>query len=85
MLMILTVFLIILFIITMIMTWYAFKKQEDKIKAYEQGEHDFDGEYQRSIEYEKTSIKKYLPIQLWVYAITTILTLLFILYFVYKY
>jgi len=85
MLVALTIFLGILFIITMIMTLYAFKKQNDKMKAYEQHGHDFDEEHKRSLEYEETSIKKYLPIQLWAYAITTVLTLIFILYFMFKY
>lgn len=66
----LIIFLVILFIITMSLTLYAFRQEEQKIKRYEEEGDTVEEQLQRSHEYEETSIKTYIPIQIWIYSIT---------------
>jgi len=77
----LIIFLIILFIITMALTLYAFRQEDMKIKKYEEEGDTVEDEIRRSHEYEATSVKKYLPIQVWIYVITIVLgTVAFLIY-----
>lgn len=71
----LIVFLIILFIITMAMTFFAFKQEDMKIKKIKEEGNTIENELKRSYEYEKTSVKTYLPIQIWIYGIATLLSI----------
>lgn len=77
----LIVFLILLFIITMFLTFYAFRQEEMKMKEYEETGDTVADELRRSHEYEKNSVKKYIPIQIWIYAITLILSIIAVIYF----
>lgn len=79
----LIIFLVILFIITMALTLYAFRQEEMKIKKYEEEGDTVQDEIRRSHEYEATSIKKYLPIQIWIYAITIIIGVIAFLIYLY--
>lgn len=80
----LIIFLIILFVVAMFFTFYAFKQEEAKMKQYKEAGDTVENELKRSLEYESTSIKKYIPIQIWMYVITTILTIILIVYFFLK-
>lgn len=77
----LIIFLVILFIITMVLTLYAFRQEDMKIKKYEEEGDTVHDELKRSHEYESTSIKTYLPIQIWIYIITFVVgTIAFLIY-----
>jgi len=77
----LIIFLIILFLITMILTLYAFKQEEMKMKKYEEEGDTVADELKRSHEYESTSVQNYLPIQGWIYIISIIVTIVaFVIY-----
>jgi len=77
----LIIFLIILFLITMVLTLYAFKQEEMKMKKYEEEGDTVADELKRSHEYESTSVKNYLPIQGWIYVIAIIATIVaFVIY-----
>lgn len=69
----LIIFLIILFIITMLLTLFAFKQEETKMKKIKDEGNTVENEIKRSKEYESTSVKNYLPIQMWIYGITILL------------
>lgn len=64
----LILFLVLLFIITIMLTLYALRQEDEKMKKYEKEDTAYD-ELKRSHEYEKTSIRTYLPIQIWIYVI----------------
>jgi hypothetical protein len=72
----LLIFFIILFIAAMIGTFYAFKQEENKMKKYEEEGVTPQDEIKRSLEYEKSSLKSNVPIQVWIYTITILLALL---------
>lgn len=78
----LIIILIILFLVAMIFTFYAFKQEEAKIKKYEEEGITPQDELKRSHEYEKTSIQTYIPIQIWLYVATTVVSILIIVYFI---
>lgn len=80
----LIIFLVILFIITMLLTFYAFKIEEAKMKHYKDVGDTVEDELKRSLEYEATSVKKYIPIQIWMYVITTIISIALIVYYFLK-
>lgn len=72
----LIIFLIILFIIAICGTFYAFKQEEKKMKQYEKEGVTVEEELRRSNEYEKSSLKSSLPVQIWIYIIAIGLSLL---------
>ncbi|MFU0790301.1 hypothetical protein [Virgibacillus proomii] len=71
----LIVFLVILFIFTLIATLRIFKQEENKLKQYEQLGDTVENEMNRSKEYETQSLKSNLPILSWIYGVTIILGL----------
>ncbi len=77
----LIVFLILLFIVTMAITLYVFFQEEKKMKQYEAEGDTVENELRRSHEYEATSIKYHIPIQIWIYSITFII--IFIAFLIY--
>lgn len=77
----LIIMLSVLSLVAMFFTFYAFKQEEIKLQRYEEEGITPEDELKRSHEYESTSISKYIPIQLWMYAATTIVSILIILYF----
>lgn len=79
----LIVFLIILFVITMGLTFFAFKQEETKMKKIKEEGNTVENEIKRSREYETNSVKTYIPIQIWIYAIATVLSIVAaIIYFI---
>lgn len=77
----LIIFLVILFVIAMFFTFYAFKQEEMKMKKYEEDGDTVADELKRSHEYENTSVQNYLPIQGWIYIIAIIVTIIaFVVY-----
>lgn len=79
----LIIFLIILFIITMGFTFLAFKQEETKMKKIKDEGNTIENELKRSYEYESTSVKNYIPIQIWIYGIAILLSIVAaIIYFV---
>lgn len=79
----LIVLLSILFVIAMGFTFFAFKQEEAKMKKYKEEGNTVADELRRSREYESTSVKKYIPIQLWIYGIFTILTIIALAIYLY--
>ena len=77
----LIIMLSILFLVAMFFTFYAFKQEEIKVKKYEEEGITPEEELKRSHEYELNSISTYIPIQVWMYVITTIISIFIILYF----
>lgn len=77
----LIIFLGLLFIVTMAITLYAFFQEEKKLKKYEAEGDTVQNELRRSHEYEATSIKYHIPIQIWIYAITFLIAIVaFLIY-----
>lgn len=72
----LIIFLIVLFVAAMWGTFYAFKQEEKKMKKYEEDGVTVQDELKRSNEYETSSLKDSLPLQVWIYVITIGLSLL---------
>lgn len=68
----LLIFLGILFVITMALTFYAFYQEEKKMKKYEEEGDTISDELRRSREYESKSIRYHVPVQIWIYVITFI-------------
>lgn len=68
----LIIFLGILFIITMGLTLFAFLQEDKKIKKYEEEGDTIADEIKRSREYESKSLHYHLPVQIWIYVITII-------------
>ncbi|MGM8364323.1 hypothetical protein ACLIBG_02455 [Virgibacillus sp. W0181] len=71
----------LLFVIAMVVTFYAFKQEEQKMKRYEEEGDTVEDELRRSHEYEANSVQKYLPIQIWLYVITAVATVVIVGYF----
>lgn len=69
----------VLVLIASIVTVIVMKQEEKKSKQYA-AENSDHGAFKRSQEYEENSVKKYIPIQIWSYAIVTVVSLLIILY-----
>lgn len=78
----LIVILTIIFLVAMFFTFYAFRQEDQKIKKYEREGDTVQDELKRSLEYEENSVKKYIPIQIWIYAISIIVTLIIVIYFI---
>jgi hypothetical protein len=72
----LIIFLVILFVAALIGTFFAFRQEENKMKKYEEEGDTPQDEIQRSLDYEKSSLKSNVPIQIWIYTITIFLSLL---------
>lgn len=78
------IFLGVLFVVTLLLTLYAFLQEEKKMKQYEEEGDTIENELNRSHEYEKNSIRTYIPIQVWIYVVFFILLIggfIFYLYF----
>ncbi|MGX4668295.1 hypothetical protein JNUCC74_03665 [Cerasibacillus sp. JNUCC 74] len=71
----LIVFLVILFIFTLLVTLLIFKQEENKLKQYEQLGDTVENELRRSKEYETQSLKINVPILTWIYVVTILLGL----------
>lgn len=78
------IFMIILFIVTLIATFATLKKEENKQKAYEKQGDTPEEERKRSFEYENQSLKSNVPLQIWIYTLTIFLSLLVFAVYLYK-
>ncbi|WP_430786337.1 hypothetical protein VBD025_13535 [Virgibacillus flavescens] len=75
------VLLIILFIVTLFGTIFAFKQEEKKMKKYEAEGDTPSDEMRRSLEYETKSLKSNVPILSAIYIVTILLSIIaFIVY-----
>ncbi|OZU90527.1 hypothetical protein CIL03_05105 [Virgibacillus indicus] len=72
----LLIFLTVLFIAALAGTFFAFKQEEKKMKQYEEEGQTEQDELKRSLEYETSSLKSNVPIQIWIYVITILLSLI---------
>lgn len=71
----------ILFVITIILTMYAFYQEEKKLKKYEEEGDTIADEIRRSHEYENKSIGYHVPIQIWIYVVFFAVTIIgFVVY-----
>lgn len=73
----------VLFIITVILTVYAFMQQEKQIKQYEEEGDTVADQIQRSLEYEKKSIGYHMPVQVIFYLVSLILIMVGTVVFIY--
>jgi len=71
----LSIIMAIVTLIALIWTLYIFKQEENKMKKYETDGDTVKNEVNRSLEYETRSLKKNLPLQIWIYTITIVLSL----------
>lgn len=71
----------VLVVIASIFTIFVLRHEDKKRKQYASDENIVQEELRRSQEYEENSISKYIPIQLWMYAIGAVFTILLVLYF----
>ncbi|PAV28823.1 hypothetical protein CIL05_14445 [Virgibacillus profundi] len=72
----LLIFLIVLFIAALAGTFYAFKQEENKMKKYEEEGQTVQDELKRSLDYETSSVKSNVSLQVWIYVITILLSLI---------
>ncbi|WP_217585766.1 hypothetical protein [Lentibacillus saliphilus] len=78
----LIVFLIILFIIAVGGTLYAFKQEEKKMEQYEAKGDTPTDELERSHAYETESLKSNIPLQIVIYSLTLIITIIVFVWFI---
>ncbi|HLR68041.1 hypothetical protein [Virgibacillus alimentarius] len=71
----LIIVIILLFMIATVWTLYIFKQEENKLKKYEKEGDTIENEMKRSLDYEKSSLKSNVPLQIWIYSITIVLSL----------
>lgn len=75
------IFISILFIIMLFLTFFAFKRIDNEIKEYEEKGATFEDEMRRSHEFETGSIRRHIPVQIWMYVITFLLMIIaFLIY-----
>ncbi|WP_042223989.1 hypothetical protein [Oceanobacillus manasiensis] len=79
----LIIFLIFLFILAIIGTFFALRQEENKMKKYEEEGDTTENQLARSLEYESASLKSNVRIQIWIYTIT--ITLALLAFFIYLY
>jgi len=79
----LSVIMAIVTLIALIWTLYIFKQEENKMKKYEADGDTAENEITRSLEYETRSLKKNLPLQIWIYTIAIVLSLVVFAIYIY--
>lgn len=79
----LIIFLSVLFIVTVVLTVYAFMQQEKQIKEYEEQGDTVSDELERSLEYEKKSIGYHMPVQVVFYLVSLVLIMVGTVVFIY--
>lgn len=72
-----------LFVIATVWTLYILKQEENKLKKYEEEGDTVENEIKRSLEYEKSSLKSNVPLQIWIYTITIVLSLIVFAFYAY--
>ncbi|RYG71523.1 hypothetical protein EU245_13875 [Lentibacillus lipolyticus] len=79
----LIIFLAILFAAALGGTFYAFKQEENKMKQYEEEGDTIEDQLRRSHEYESSSLKSNVPLQLVIYGITIAVSLIVFAFYVF--
>lgn len=69
---------LVLILIAGIVTLLAFKQEENKIESYKEQNLSPIEERKRSQEYEENSVSSVVPLQIWTYTITAIITVVLI-------
>jgi len=70
-----------LVVVAAIVTVIALKQEERKMKEYQTDVFSYQDELKRSHEYEENSIKNVVPIQLWMYGIGLVVSIVLIIAF----
>ncbi|SFD45926.1 hypothetical protein SAMN05216238_101429 [Lentibacillus persicus] len=70
------ILLAVLFIAAIIGTFIAFKQEENKMKKYEEEGDTVEDQLRRSHEYESSSLKSNIPLQLIIYSVTIVISLI---------
>ncbi|HLR54230.1 MAG TPA: hypothetical protein VK078_05830 [Pseudogracilibacillus sp.] len=73
----------ILIIVAGIITWFAVKQENKKIQDHKN--ESAEEARERSLAYEKNSVSKMLPVQIWTYSIVTIVTIIVVIIFAFNY
>ncbi|MFB4169556.1 hypothetical protein [Virgibacillus sp. JSM 102003] len=71
----LIILLAFLFIVALAGTLLVFKQEENKMKKYEEEGDSVEDQLRRSHEYESSSLKSNLPLQLIIYTVTIVISL----------
>ena len=79
----LSIIMAIVILIALIWTLYIFKQEENKMKKYEADGDTVENEITRSLEYESHSLKKNVPLQIWIYTITIVASLVVFAIYIY--
>lgn len=74
---ILIVFSTVLVIVAGVVTWLAVKQEDKKIEEHKKETPE--EARQRSLEYEKNSVSSMIPVQIWAYGITTVVTIVLVI------
>lgn len=78
----LIILLVVLFAAALIGTLFAFKQEEDKMKRYEEEGDSVEEQLRRSHEYESVSLKSNLPLQITIYSVTIVLSLVVFAFYI---
>ncbi|MCM3739634.1 hypothetical protein M3210_05065 [Oceanobacillus luteolus] len=68
--------IIVVCLVATVITYRVLKEEEQKQKAYEESSETFQDEFNRSLEYERTSWKTNIPLLTWIYIIATLASLI---------
>ncbi|GAA0614000.1 hypothetical protein GCM10009001_34060 [Virgibacillus siamensis] len=79
----LIILLVFLFAAALIGTLFAFKQEENKMKRYEEEGDTVEDQLRRSHEYETVSLKSNLPIQVAIYSVTIVLSLVVFAFYIF--
>ncbi|MFC4556881.1 hypothetical protein ACFO3D_01505 [Virgibacillus kekensis] len=72
----LIILLVVLFLALLIGTVIIFKQEEKKMKKYEEEGDTVEDQLRRSYEYEKSSLKSNIPLQIAIYTVTIVASLI---------
>ncbi|WP_174613047.1 hypothetical protein [Virgibacillus ihumii] len=79
----LIILLVLLFTAALVGTLFAFKQEENKMKHYEEAGDSVEDQLRRSHEYETVSLKSNLPLQVAIYSVTIVLSLVVFAFYIF--
>ncbi|WP_164669255.1 hypothetical protein [Virgibacillus doumboii] len=79
----LIILLAVLFIAALAGTLFAFKQEEKKMKKYEEEGDTIEDQLKRSHEYESSSLKSNVPLQIAIYSVTIVLSLVVFAFYIF--
>ncbi|MEN1967102.1 hypothetical protein WMZ97_03390 [Lentibacillus sp. N15] len=79
----LIVFLVVLCLAALLGTMLAFKQEEKKMKKYEEEGDSVEAQLKRSHDYETSSLKSNIPLQIVIYSVTIIGSLIVFAFYVF--